>query len=367
MKLRRIIGWSAAAITTLVLLAVLIAYARSTNECYDGSAGPPRIPMKAVVYCEYGGPDVLNVVQVEKPVPDSGEVLVRVRAAAVNPLDWHMMRGTPYIGRLGMGLRRPAVIRFGVDFAGMVEAIGPGVTQFAEGDEVFGGRTGALAEYVTVHEDAGIALKPAALTFEQAAALPVAGVAALQGVRDEGRVRAGQKVLINGASGGVGTLAVQIAKAEGAQVTGVCSTRNVDLVRSLGADHVVDYTRKDFTASTGQYDVIIDNVGNHSLQAIRGVLKPEGSYVMVGGPKGRWLDPLPRAFGVLVMSKFVTQDMGMFLADMSQKNLNALRELVEAGKLRPVIDRTYPLNDVRSAIAYLETGRARGKVVVTID
>ena len=367
MKAKRVIGWSAGAISIALLVAGLIAYWTSGNTCDDRNIAVPSKPMKAVVYCDYGSPDVLKLEAVEKPVPSDSQLLIRVRAASVNPLDWHYMRGTPYIGRLGMGLRKPAITRLGVDFAGTVESVGRSVTQFKPGDEVFGGRTGALAEYVTVRENGAVVLKPANLTFEEAAAVGVAAITALQGLRDEGKLQPGQKVLINGASGGVGTFAVQIAKAFGADVTGVCSTRNVDLVRSLGADQVIDYTKEDFTKSAQRYDLILDNVGNHSLSDLRRVVTPKGTYVMVGGPSGRWIDPLPRAFKAIVLSRFVSQDMSMFLAVLNKKDLTVLRDLMEAGKVKPVIDRRYKLSEVREAIGYLETGRARGKVVITMD
>ena len=289
MKFKRVMKWGAGGLFLVLLATGLFAYWSSSNECDDTDAAAPRNPMQAVVYCEYGSPDVLSLAQVEKPVPGDSQVLVRVRAAAVNPLDWHFMRGTPYIGRLGMGLRKPAVIRLGVDFAGTVEAVGKDVSQFKPGDEVFGGRTGAFAQYVTVHAHRGVTLKPANLSFEQAAAVPVAAITALQALRDHGNVQPGQKVLINGASGGVGTFAVQIAKSLGADVTGVCSTRNVDMVRSIGADRVIDYTKEDFTKSTDRYDVVIDNFGNHSLIDLRGVLKAEGE-ICDGGRAFRQLD-----------------------------------------------------------------------------
>ena len=367
MKLRRIIGWGVLAIAAGLLVTGLVAYARSGNACDDPATAAPAIPMKAVVYCDYGSPDVLKLEAVERPVPNDTQVLVRVRAASLNPLDWHYMRGTPYIGRLGMGLRKPATTRLGVDFAGTVEAVGKRVTQFKPGDEVFGGRTGALAEYVIVRENGPIALKPANMTFEQAAAVPVSALTALQGLRDEGKVQPGQKVLINGASGGVGTFAVQIAKALGADVTGVCSTRNVDMVRSLGADRVIDYTKENFTNDARRYDVVLDNVGNHSLSDLRRVMTPHGKYVMVGGPSGRWLAPLPRAFAALVVSRFVSQDMTTFLAELDPADLAVIRGLIEAGKVTPVIDRRYRLSDVGEAIGYLEAGHARGKVIVTMD
>jgi len=364
--LRRVAWWSAGAIT-LALLALLVAYWTSSNTCSDRKTAAQGNQMKAIVYCDYGSPDVLKVEDIEKPAPGDDQVLVRVRAASVNPLDWHYMRGTPYFMRLGAGLRKPKVTRLGVDFAGTVEAVGRNVNRFKPGDEVFGGRTGAFAQYVLVREDRAVALKPANLTFEQAASVGVAAITALQGLRDKGQIQPGQKVLINGASGGVGTFAVQIAKSFGADVTGVCSTRNVDMVRSIGADHVIDYTKEDFTKSAERYDLILDNVGNHSLLESRRVLNPKGKYIMVGGPAGRWIDPLPRAISALVLSRFVSQDIRLFLADLNQADLNILRDLMQAGKVTPVIDRRYRLTDVPEAIRYLEQGHARGKVVITLE
>ena len=366
MKLKRIIGWTILAIPVALCAMFLIAWARSTNSCDDPPAAPRGTTMKAVVYCDYGPPDVLRIEAAEKPVPTDSQVLVRVRAASVNPLEWHYMRGAPYFARFGMGLRKPANTRLGVDFSGVVESVGKSVTQFKPGDEVFGGRTGALAEYVTVRENGNVVLKPANVTFEQAATVPVAAITALQGLRDKAGVQPGQRVLINGASGGVGTFAVQIAKSLGANVTGVCSTRNVEMVRSIGADHVVDYTKDDFTKGTERYDVILDNVGNRSLSDIRRVLKPEGKYVMVGGPSGKWVDPLPRVLHMIVVSPFVSQDMTMFISELRNSDLTVLRDLMASGKMTPVIDRRYPMSEVREAIAYLETGRARGKVVITV-
>jgi NADPH:quinone reductase-like Zn-dependent oxidoreductase len=366
MKVKRVIGWSAAGIAAAVLLLILIAYVRSTNSCYDGTAKAPTSPMKAVIYCDYGSADVLEIEQVEKPVPSDSQVLVRVRAASVNPLDWHFMRGEPLIARPSFGMRKPAVIRLGVDFAGVVEAVGKDVTQFKPGDEVFSGRTGAFAQYVTIRESQ-LAKKPANLTFEETAAIPVAAITALQGLRDKGGIQPGQKVLINGASGGVGTFAVQIAKSFGANVTGVCSTRNVEMVRSLGADQVIDYTKEDFTKSGQQYDLVLDNVGNHSLSTLRGVLKPNGIYIMVGGPKGKWIDPMPRVFQAMLISKFGKHDMRFFISELNQKDLQLLADLIQTGKVRPVIDRTYKFSDIREAVRYQEAGHARGKVVVTVD
>ena len=366
MKLKRVIGWSAGAIAGALLIIGVVAYWTSGNTCDDRNVAAPSNPMMAVVYCDYGSPEVLKIEAVEKPVPTDSQLLVRVRAAAVNPLEWHYMRGTPYIARLDMGLRKPKITRLGVDYAGVVESVGKAVTQFKPGDEVFGGRNGALAEFIAVRENGGVALKPANVTFEQAAGVTVAAITALQGLRDKGGIQPGQKVLINGASGGVGTFAVQIAKSFGADVTGVCSTRNVELVRSIGADQVIDYTKEDFTKRPERYDLILDNVGNHSLSDLRGVMKPDGNYVMVGGPSGRWLDPLPRAFGAMALSWFVSQDMSMFISDLNKKDLTVLRDLMAAGKVTPVIDRQYKMSEVGEAITYLETGRARGKVVITI-
>jgi NADPH:quinone reductase-like Zn-dependent oxidoreductase len=287
----------------------------------------------------------------------------------VNPLDWHMMRGTPYLMRVGTGLRKPADIRMGVDFAGTVDSVGKNVTDLKAGDDVFGARTGALAEYIAV-PPSRLALKPSNLTFEEAASVTVAAITALQGLRDHGQVKPGHRVLINGASGGVGTFAVQIAKSFGAEVTGVCSTRNVAMVRSIGADHVIDYTQQDFTKGEERYDVMIDNVGNRSLSDSRRILKPEGRYVLIGGggpDDGRWMGPLPRVVNTMVMSRFVSQEMGMFMADVNRTDLNVLRNLLQAGTVKPVIDRRYTLREAADAIRYLEQGRARGKVVVTIE
>ncbi len=319
--------------------------------------------MKAVVCSRYGSPDVLQIRDVEKPVPNDDEVLIEVRAASVNPADWHFMRGTPYIARLVMGLRKPKVTRLGIDVAGRVEAVGRNVTEFKPGDEVFGACRGSFAEYACTSESA-LVTKPGHVTFEQAASVPVAAFTALQGLRDKGQIRPGQKVLINGAAGGVGTFAVQIAKVFGADVTGVCSTRNVDMVRSIGADQVIDYTRNDFTRSGHRYDLIFDCVGNHSLSACRRVLNRKGIYLMVGGPGGRWIDPLPRGLRALLLSRFVSQNLFMFLTRRNKGDLTTLRELMETGKVTPVIDRRYTLSEVPEAIRYLEEGHARGKVVI---
>ena len=322
--------------------------------------------MKAIIYTEYGPADVLQFAEVAKPAPKDDEVLLRIHAASVNPLDWHFMRGSPYAMRLMSGLRRPKDNRLGVDLAGKVEAIGSNVTQFQPGDEVFGACRGAFAEYVCASEKA-LVKKPANLTFEQAAAVPVAAFTALQGLRDKGRIQRGQKVLINGAAGGVGTLAVQIAKSFGADVTGVCSTRNVGMVRSTGADHIVDYTQEDFTRSGQRYDLIFDTVGNHSLSDCRRALTPAGTFVMVGGPnEGRWLGALAGLLKVVALSWFVSQRLLPILAHFRKDDLIVVRELLAAGKVVPVIDRSYPLSAVPDAIRYLEEGHARGKVVITM-
>jgi NADPH:quinone reductase-like Zn-dependent oxidoreductase len=322
--------------------------------------------MKAIVRDKYGSPDVLELRDIEKPVVDDDRVLVRVRAASVNALDWHFMRGLPYLARMGEGLRKPTRRVLGVDVAGHVEAVGKNVTQLRPGDEVFGACAGAFAEYARAREES-LAPKPANITFEQAAAINVAGSTALQALRDKGKIRPGQRVLINGAAGGVGTFAVQIAKAFGADVTGVCSTRNVDMVRSIGADQVIDYTRDDFTRPGQQYDLILDIAGSRPLLACRRVLTSNGILVLVGPADGRRMLPiLARLVGAIVLSRFASQKLLPFLATTKNADLRVLRELVESGKVTPVIDRTYPLSQAPDAIRYLEQGHARGKVVITM-
>ena len=323
--------------------------------------------MKAIVRDTYCSPDALEVREVDKPDVGDDEVLVRVRAASVNPADWYTLTGTPLVARAQMGLRRPKVTSLGTDFAGEVEAVGTGVTQFRPGDEVFGGRAGAFAEYVAVREDRAVVSKPAEVTFEEAAAVPIAAITALQGLRDKGQVQPGQKVLINGASGGVGTFAVQIAKALGAGVTGVCSTGNVDLVRSLGADRVVDYTREDFTRGEQRYDVLFDVAGSRSWSECRRVLAPNATLVMVGAPKGnRLLGPLGHIVAVRLGSVRGSQKAVFFVAQLTKADLLVLRELLEAGKVTPAIDRRYELGEIAEALRYLGEGHARGKVVVTV-
>ncbi len=366
-KIRRFFRWVFYLI--ILLIGSFAIYAWATGARQDPiETGEPH--MKAVVYTDYGSPDVLEIRDIKKPVPNDDQILIKVRAVSVNPLDWHFIEGTPYIMRaLGVGLRKPKDPRLGVDMAGQVEAVGKNVTQFKPGDEVFGGRNGAFAEYVCARADRAVALKPANITFEQAASVPIAAITALQGLRDKGHVEPGQKVLINGASGGVGTFAVQIAKSFGADVTGVCSTRNLDLVRSLGADHVIDYTKEDFTKGAQRYDVILDNVGIQPLSGFRRVLKPNGICVMIGGGgpnDGRWIGPMARPVKALLLSPFISQKMGMFMAKLTKDDLTILADLMQSGKVTPVIDRTYPLSQIADAIRYLEQGHARGKVVITV-
>jgi NADPH:quinone reductase-like Zn-dependent oxidoreductase len=322
--------------------------------------------LKAITYHRYGSPEVLELEEVDDPVVKDDEVLVRVRAASVNPRDWHFLRGLPSIMR-PVGLRIPKDGAFGSDVAGQVEAVGKAVTRFRPGDEVFAFvLAGAFAEYVAVPEDV-LGPKPANLTFEQAAAVPLAALTALQGLRDHGRIQPGQKVLIIGASGGVGTFAVQIAKSLGADVTGVCSTRNLDLVRSIGADQVIDYTRKDFTRSGQKYDLILQLAGTRSPSDCRRALTSGGTLLLSSGESdGRWIGPLDRILKALVLSPFVSQRLAPFEAKRSGEDLQTLKELIEAGKVTPVIDRTYPLIETPEAIRYLEQGHARGKVVVTV-
>jgi NADPH:quinone reductase-like Zn-dependent oxidoreductase len=327
--------------------------------------------MKAIRYYTYGSPDVLQLQDAPMPAIGSDELLVRVRAAAVNPLDWHFMRGMPYLARLQSGLARPKASsrQLGADMAGSVEAVGASVTSFAPGDEVFGGlpELGTLAEYISVRQDGIVLHKPASISFEEAAAVPVAGFTALQALRDKGKLQAGQLVLVNGAAGGVGTFAVQIAKALGAEVTGVCSTANVQMVASIGADHVIDYTKEDYTRTGQRYDLLVDIAGNRTLADCRRVLTPAGVLVGVGAPdKGRWLGPAARGVKIMLLSPVVSQRLTVFLAQQRRDDLAFLRDLIEAGKVKPVIDKTYPLTAVAEAIAHLETGHARGKVVISV-
>ena len=320
--------------------------------------------MKAIVCTQYGPPDLLQFKEIAKPAPANNEVLIQVCAASANPLDWRIMRGDPFFVRLAFGLRKPKIEVLGSDFAGRVEAVGKDVKQFKPGDEVFGARGfagGAFAEYVCAVEDQ-LALKPANVSFESAAAVPIAAVTALLGLRDQGAIEPGQKVLVDGASGGVGTFAVQIAKSFGAEVTAVCSTRNVDTARSIGADHVIDYTREDFTQRQQRYDLILAANASHSLFDYRRALSPNGIYVWSGGKVNLqviFLGPLLSLFG--------RKKIRFFLAKLNEKDLAFLAELLEAGKVVPVIDRCYPLSDAAAAIRYREEGHARGKVVLTVE
>jgi NADPH:quinone reductase-like Zn-dependent oxidoreductase len=367
--IRRILGGLAAIVAIAIAgLAIALGY---TADCGPSpSLARGVISMKAVVRRCYGPPEVLKVEDIEKPVPADNQLLVRVRAASVNPADWHYVRAEPYLIRLDAGFGAPKNPRVGIDFAGTVEAVGKDVTRYKPGDEVFGGRNGALAEYVTLSEEGSFAIKPPNVSFEQAAGVNVGGLTALQALRDRAGIRPGHKVLINGSSGGVGTFAVQLAKWLGAEVTAVCSTRNVELVRSLGADHVIDYTKEDFTQGTERYDVVMDNVVNHDLLDVRRVLEPGGKHLIIGGG-GPDTDPWIGAFWAplkgFVISWFVDEDIAFFLSHASAEDLATLARLMGEGRLRTVVDRIYPLEATAEAMAYLETGRARGKVIVSVD
>src|ERR1700736_4384350 len=343
-----------------------------TTRLGDGPAAvrAQAATMKAIVQDTYGSPDILELRDIDKPVIGDNDVLIRVRAAGVNPADWAIVGGLPYIARPVYGMGKPKNRVRGTDVAGEVEAVGASVTRFRPGDEVFGwcGHLGgAFAEYASVSEDA-LVTKPTTLSFEQAAAVPMAGTVALLALRNHGKVQAGQKVLVNGASGGIGTFAVQIAKSLGAEVTGVCSTRNVDLVRSIGADHVIDYTKVDFTRTGQRYDFILDNVANRSLSDLRRALTPKGTLVPNGGGfDHRWVASGGRLIRAKLSFAFASQRVRTFIASPKQQNLVVLKELIEAGKIRPVIDRTYPLSETPQAIGYVGQGHARGKVVITVQ
>src|SRR5262245_131346 len=368
MKWKRVLKWSALAILLILFAWLEFAYWTSTNDC-DRKTGAPTHPMKAIRYCQYGPPDdVLKLEQVEKPAPNDNQILVRVRAVSLRFYDGGMLEGG--IGRLIFGLRKPKNTCPGSDFSGTVEAVGRNVTEFKPGEEVFGVRAGALAQYICVRRDGAVISKPGNLSFEQAASVPTALVA-LQGLRDTGHVKAGQKVLINGASGGVGTFAVQIAKAFGAEVTGVCSTGNVDLLNSLGADHVIDYTKEDYTKGQERYDVIYDLVNNHSFAERRRVLKPGGICVLAGvGGAGLHEETLSRVVGVFtafVRSRFAKEKFVSFGVSFNTKDLGVLRDLAESGKAVPAITKTYSLTESAAAYKYLQTGHARGKIVITVE
>jgi NADPH:quinone reductase-like Zn-dependent oxidoreductase len=321
--------------------------------------------MRAVVFDGYGSPDLVRITDVPMPEVKESQVLIKVRAASVNPLDWHRLRGHPAVLRLSEGLSKPKNNRLGADVAGTVVKVGSGVVDLQPGDEVFGMSIRTLAEYAVVSRQR-LVRKPTNLSFEEAAAVPVAAVTALQGLRDHGRLTAGQNVLINGGAGGVGTFAVQLAKAMGATVTAVCSTANVDLVRSLGADAVIDYTKQDFTKLDRKFDLLFDGVGNRPLLACRRVLKPAGTLVVVGAQRGRWIAGIGRFAAAFLISPFVSQRMTAFIADENQEALQYLADLLASGEIRSVIDKTFSLDQTAEAIEYLETGHARAKLVVTI-
>src|SRR5437763_3530901 len=368
MTIKRVLKWSTSLVCVGLVVWLLIAYWTSTNDC-QRNAATPNNPVKAILSCEYGAGN-LKLQEIEKPTPNDNEVLVRVRAASVNPVDGHLIRGG-WLMRPMSGMRKPKNTRFGTDFAGVVEAVGKNATDFKPGDEVFGAKNGAVADYICVKAERAIVMKPSNVTFEQAGSVAIAALTALQGLRDKGHIQAGQKVLINGASGGVGTFAVQIAKAFGADVTGVCSTRNVDLVKSIGADCVIDYTKEDFTKTDQRYDMIYDLVGNHSFSERRNILKPNGICVLagVGGAglhPGMWSRVLGN-FATVFKSKFTSQKFVTYIAKLTKDDLNVLRDLMQSGKVAPVIDRTYKISETQDAVRYLEEGHARGKVVITTE
>ena len=355
-------------LVVIVLAVTSLAVALShTSPCGPGPSLAPAQPMRAAVHRCYGSPDVVRIETLAKPIPADHELLIRVQASSVNPYDWHMMSGEPYLLRPSSGWGAPQDISLGKDFAGTVEAVGKLVTGFKPGDEVFGLGSGAFAQYLR-SPDSTVVMKPANVTFDEAAAVPIAGLTALQGLRDQGQLRSGQKVLINGAGGGVGTFAVQIAKALGAEVTAVTNSGSLELVRSIGADHVIDYTHEDFTLRPEQYNLILDLAGNHPLSAYRRVLTPDGTYVIAGDTsKGRWTGPVASLGKTLVVAKFVKQKLVAFIADINQADLATLADMLQTGKVKPVIDRRYPLEQIAAAIRYQQTGHARGKVVVTVD
>jgi NADPH:quinone reductase-like Zn-dependent oxidoreductase len=369
MKLKRILKWTGATILLALILSifvVFIAYWRSTNDC-EHNIPPGGERMKAIKYCEYGPPDVLKVEEIEKPVPNDNELLVRVRAASLNFIDAGLVRG-PWVLRLLAGLRKPKFTGFGQDFAGIVESVGNNVTEFKPGDEVFGGKRGSVAEYVCVRKDR-VALKPANITFEQAGAVKHAGLTALQGLRT-GKIHAGQKVLINGASGGVGTFALQIAKAFDTEVTAVCSTRNVEIACTLGADHVIDYTKEDFTKREERYDLLFDNVTNHSMSERRRILKPDGICVLAGiggaGPNQGQMWRIARGLGAGLWSRFTDHKFERYITTSNQADLKFLSDLMAAGKVTPFVEKTYRLGEAPEALRYFGEGHARGKIVITL-
>jgi NADPH:quinone reductase-like Zn-dependent oxidoreductase len=367
----RLLAKIAGAILVLLVAAaaaLAIALAHNSPAAPATPLPPSAVPMKAVVFHQYGSPDVLRIEQVPKPVPSPDELLIKVHDAALNPLDWHMMRGSPYILRLQLGMGAPKRDWIGLDFSGTVEAVGARVRKFKVGDAVFGTADAALSEYVTSTE-VGLALKPDNISFEQAAAAPVAGLTALEAL-NYAHVKPQQKVLVNGASGGVGTFAVQIARAFGAEVTGVCSSRHLQLVRSLGASNVIDYTRADFTRGNKRYDVIFDAVANRKLRVYERILSPDGVVLLVGaGPSFEpWFGPIEGFVKARLMAPFLHHRFVPFVADANRtEDLNTLAELMRIGTVVPVIDRRYPLRDVAAAMRYLEQGHASGKVILAVE
>ena len=366
MKLRYKILNGAIALTlvTVSTLAVTLAY---TKNCELPVIREINNPMKAIIYRCYGGPEVLEQAVIEIPEPLEHQILVRVKAAAVNPVDWHYMRGSPYIMRLMTGIGAPNDQSMGTDFAGIVEKVGSDVTKFKIGDAVFGGGSGPFAEYVLANASKSVAHKPTHVSFEQSAAMPIAALTALQALRDKGQLKAGQKVLINGASGGVGTYAVQIAKSFGAEVHGVSSGRNIEMVTLLGADHMFNYKTESYIESEERYDLIVDMISNHSIFDNLKVLKKQGRMVVVGGGKGNWIGPLMPSIKAVIMNNFVDQELQQFVAQFTSKDLESLAELMRQGQLSSVIDRRYSLDEIQDAISYSESGRAKGKIIVTIS
>jgi len=366
-KIKRVIKWSVLVILLGLFAWFEFAYWTSTNDCGRPIAAGAE-PMKAIRYCEYGPPDVLKVEEVERPVPNENELLVKVRAASLNFIDTGLVRG-PWVLRLLSGLRKPKFTGFGLDFAGVVEAVGKNVTEFKPGDEVFGGKLGSVAEYLCVRKER-VALKPANVTFEQAGAVKHAGLTALQGLRT-GKIHAGQKVLINGASGGVGTFALQIAKAFDTEVTAVVSTRNVEIARNLGADHVIDYTKEDFTKRAERYDLLFDNVNNHSMAERRRILNPDGICVLAGigsaGPIGPQLARIARGLGAGLWSRLTDRKFAQYTTTMNQADLKFLSDLMAGGKVTPFVEKTYRLSETAEALRYFNEGHARGKLVIAIE
>ena len=367
MTIKRAFKWTTLLILVALAAWLFIAYWMSTNDCNRNAAAPTN-PMKAIRYCEYGSPDVLKLEDVEKPMPKDDELLVRVRAASLNFIDAGLVRG-PWVLRLLAGLRKPEFTGFGQDFAGVVEAVGKNVTEFKPGDEVFGGKRGSIAQYVCVRKDR-VALKPANVTFEQAGAVKHAGLTALQGLRT-GKIHRGQKVLINGASGGVGTFALQIAKAFDTEVTAVCSTRNVEMARTLGADHIIDYTKEDFTKREERYDLLFDNVNNHSMTERRRILNRTGICVLAGigsaGPTQEQLGRIVRGLGAGLWSRFTDHKFAQYTTRMDQADLKFLSDLMAQGKVKPFVEKTYPITETAEALRYFEQGHARGKIVITVE